>query len=306
MSNSWGSYPKVYGLGHAAIKDLLEDPVEITEKIDGSQFSMGIFGGELKVRSKGREFEPGTQDKMFNEAVEVAEKLKPYLKEGWTYRGEYLRKPKHNALSYDRTPKNNIILFDINTGKEEYLNHDKIVDEGNKLGLEVVPLLYKGKVDNVETLKKLLEKESCLGGQKIEGFVIKNYSRFGTDGKVKMGKYVSEAFKEVHKQDWKNSNPGGKDIIGQLAEKYTTKARWNKAIQHLRERGELTDSPKDIGPLMKEVQQDLKEECEEEIKEQLFKWAWSKIGRSVTRGLPEYYKELLVENQFEKNEVIHD
>ncbi len=39
---SWHSYPKIYGLGHKAITELLSDNVMVEEKIDGSQFSFGI------------------------------------------------------------------------------------------------------------------------------------------------------------------------------------------------------------------------------------------------------------------------
>lgn len=41
-------------------------------------------------------------------------------------------------------------------------------------------------------------------------------------------------------------------------------------------------------------------ECHEEIKEQLFKWAWKSISRQVTAGFPEFYKDLLAKKQFEE------
>ena len=40
------SYPKVYQLGHKAVLDIFSGPVVIQEKIDGSQFSFGLVGGE--------------------------------------------------------------------------------------------------------------------------------------------------------------------------------------------------------------------------------------------------------------------
>jgi hypothetical protein len=43
----------------------------------------------------------------------------------------------------------------------------------------------------------------------------------------------------------------------------------------------------------------VKRECEEEIKEKLFAFAWPHIARMSTRGLPEWYKELLLKKQFE-------
>jgi hypothetical protein len=166
------------------------------------------------------------------------------------------------------------------------------------LGLEIVPLVYKGKIDNIDSLMSLLDKTSILGGQKIEGIVIKNYHRFGADKKVLMGKLVSEAFKEVHKGAWRESNPTKSDIIQSLIVSYRTPARWNKAIQHLKESGKLDESPKDIGSLIKEVQNDVKTECKEEIMDALFSYAWPQIQRGIVTGLPDWYKEELAKSQF--------
>ena len=41
--NQISSYPKIYSLGHAAILDLLDGRVIVEEKVDGSQFSFGLF-----------------------------------------------------------------------------------------------------------------------------------------------------------------------------------------------------------------------------------------------------------------------
>jgi hypothetical protein len=293
------SYPKLWAIGHSAVKEIFFDEVLVEEKIDGSQFSFGIYNGELKVRSKGQEMLVDAPEKMFNKAVETVKTLKDKLVDGWTYRGEYLQKPKHNVLAYDRIPNNHIIIFDINTGLKHYLSYEEKQAEAVRLGLEVVPILFKGKVFSAHDLEQLLQKTSVLGGQKIEGFVVKNYSRFGVDKKVLMGKYVSEHFKEKHKQDWKVENPGQNDIIQKLINTYRTAARWDKAIIHLREAGELENTPRDIGKIIKEVPKDLMEECKEEIKEELFQWAYNDIIRGVNKGLAEYYKEKLLKSAFE-------
>jgi hypothetical protein len=186
------------------------------------------------------------------------------------------------------------------------MSYDEKAAEASRLNLEVVPLIFAGKVTTPSTLHELLERVSVLGGQKIEGFVVKNYKRFGVDKKALMGKYVSEAFKEIHGGEWKAANPSSQDIIFSLGEKYTTPARWNKSVQHLKERGELTNSPKDIGLLMKEVNVDVLAECKEEIKEALFNYAWPKIARRLTAGLPEWYKKELMALQFEKPEDLNE
>ena len=125
------------------------------------------------------------------------------------------------------------------------------------------------------------------------------YDYWGLDKKCLMGKFVSEAFKEVHAKSWSEDNPKSKDIIGLIGTKYNSQARWQKAVQHLKEAGKLEDSPRDIGMLIKEIPQDIKKECEEEIKQQLFNWAWPNINRMVTSGFPQWYKETLLKQQFE-------
>lgn len=296
---SWHSYPKIFNLGHSALTYLFVDDVIVEEKIDGSQFSFGVFDGALKCRSKGKELEIEAPEKMFNQAVNTAKELVPLLKNGYTYRAEYLQKPKHNSLTYSRIPTKHLIIFDISPGEEQYLTYEEKVEEAARLGLEVVPLIYKGKVENFDVLAELLKRQSVLGGAEIEGMVVKNYSRFGKDGKILLGKYVSENFKELHNREWKKSNPQSGDVLTTLMENCKTKARWHKAVQHLQENGKLTKTLKDIGPLIIEAKTDAKQELEDYIKNELFKWAWPSIERSITNGMPEWYKTFLAKGHFE-------
>jgi hypothetical protein len=291
-------YPEIYNLGHKAIADLLKYPVIVEEKIDGSQFSMCRIDGELYCRSKGQQIDVTAPDKMFEEAVEAADGLD--LRDGWTYRGEYLRRPKHNALAYSRIPNNHIMLFDVERGLCDFLYRgDKEIEAGH-LGLEVVPILFSGLIQNIEQFEALLQTESILGGQMVEGVVIKphEYDLFGRDKKVLMGKYVCEKFREINKNAQREINPSKTDILISLSIQLTTEARWEKAVQHLRERGELEDDPRDIGKLIKEVPEDIHKECEDMIKERLWNWAWPKLSRAVVRGLPDWYKKCLLEKQF--------
>lgn len=299
--DSWHTYPTIFAIGHRALSELLLDSVIVEEKVDGSQFSWGLFDhadGEraLHARSKGAQLNLVAPEKMFTEACEIIKNLP--LTVGWTYRAEYLKKPKHNALAYDRIPGNHLMVFDINTGHEEYLPYAQKAAEAARLGLEVVPLIYEGMVGSAEQFRTMLDRVSALGGQKIEGVVVKNYARFGPDKKALMGKFVSEAFKEVHAAEWKISNPSRSDVVESLIESLRTPARWNKAVQHLRESGNLEDSPRDIGNLIKEVQADIQKECSELIAQRLAQWATPQIMRGVVRGVPEWYKEELLKRQF--------
>lgn len=301
--NSWHSPQSVYQLGHKAVTEILNGPVLTEEKIDGSFFAFGVYNGELRCRSKGATLNLLAPEQMFRAAIETAKELAPLLTPGWQYRGEYLSKPHHNALTYSRVPNKHVIIFDILTGEEEYLPYGAKTREAERLGLEVVPLLHTGRIDNIEMFRSLLETESILGGQKIEGVVVKRYDLFGLDKKALFAKYVSEAFKEVHAKEWKQANPQQGDIVQLLIEKYRTPARWQKARMHLREAGVLEGSMRDTPHILKEVPEDIKKEHEEDIREELFCWAWPKLRRGVVAGLPEWLKKELLQEQFrEKND----
>ena len=301
VSNSWSSYPKVWNLGHPEVAGILDQPVVVEEKIDGSQFSFAQFGRELLVRSKNKEMDPDAPEQMFGLAVDTARGLfdRGQLVDGWTYRAEYLRKPKHNTLAYSRTPVGNLILFDVTTGPETYLAYHEKAEEADRLGLEVVPLLVPvGTVVSAEFLAILLSQAyPRLGGPGIEGVVVKAYGRFGRDGKTLMGKHVSERFKERHRADWSSRNPGATGIVERLTETLRTPARWEKALQAVRDRGELEGSPRDIPRLIAQVRANVLAEDAELIREKLYEWAAPKVVRGLAHGLAEWYKAQLLAGQ---------
>lgn len=296
------TYGKIYNLGHKIIKDLLDGYVFVEEKIDGSQFSFGIKDDKLFMRSKNCDLSEYAGDSMFNCALKQVESIKHLLKPGYTYRAEYLKKPKHNSLAYNRAPEKNLIIYDIDIHTQDYMKYDEKIQEASILGLECAPLIWHGQGSDLteDMFKEFLDLESVLGGQKIEGVVIKNYERFNCmDGRVLMGKHVSEAFKEINHKNHKLQNKKS-ELIESLGDKYRTVARWEKAVQALRDSGELLEAPEDIGKLLKTVNLDVLDECKDEIKEDLFKWAWPKLQKLLTRGLPQWYKETLITKQFEE------
>lgn len=293
------AFPKILHIGDKQILDLFEGEVEITEKLDGSQFSFGKIDGEVLTRSKGREFsEP---DKLFKPVWEYVHSIADRLPEGLWFYGETLGTPRHSTLAYDRTPKNFFAMFgvyDMNT--REFLNYDHIVEWSEKLDVDPIPLLFRGEISQDKILEMVEDTPSYLGGQNIEGVVVKAYKPWMFLGQIPLsvmsGKYVTEAFKEVHNKDWTRLNTG-KGKFDVLKENYRTEARWNKAVQHLRERGELTGTPKDIGALLKEINVDIETEEKENIKDQLYAIYKGDIMKYATHGLAQWYKEKLVKGE---------
>lgn len=296
------SYPKIFAIGSEHIPNLFEGEVEITEKIDGSMFCFGCSPeGQIVMRSKGKEMFFESYEKMFelaiNYVIDHQEILLQYP--GTYFYGEFLGKPKHNVLCYNQVPVKNIILFGVfKEGLGFYKTHEELAHWAfNVLNLAPVPLLYCGEVKDKEELLKFLELESILGGPKVEGVVAKNYNQtvlIGSKVIPQFGKFVREEFKEKLNKTWTS----GKDKVQEFIDSFRTEARWHKAIQHLREQDLLTSEPKDIGPLLKEIQKDLLEEEELAIKEGLYKLFKDQVLRKAIAGFPEFYKEQLLNKAF--------
>lgn len=291
------SYSQIFSMEHKATIPLRSAKVIIEEKVDGSQITFGMIGGALCIRSKGQEIHIGAVPNIFGPSVLTIEKLfaEGKLVEGLHYRGEAISKPRHNVLAYARVPIGNIALYDIDDGQCNFLSRQEKEEAALKLGLEVVPLLFEGVLEPGQDLEAFVSKESFLGGQQVEGIVVKPalYDLYSQDKKVVMGKLVRESFKEIHRGAWKASNPGPKDILTELGNQYRTPARWDKALIHLKERSQIEGKAKDIGPLIKEVRDDVERECREDIKDALWAWAWPHVGRKLHAGLPEWYNSLL-------------
>ena len=298
------AFPKIFAIGTDYIKDIFKNDVEITEKIDGSQFGFGVFDGALYLRSKGATLYANNPEKMFNAGIEYIVSVQERLPEGIMFYAEYLRSPSHNTLKYGRTPKNHLMLFGAMNMTELFVSdYGQLTDYADLLEIEIVPLIYQGNIKSPDFLMGLLERESILGGAQVEGVVVKNYiAKFLLGGQpmpLMAGKFVSEKFKEVHRGTWNKQNTG-KGKWETFKESFKTEARWQKAIQHMAEAGTLTNTPQDIGGLLKEIKDDIAAEEKEAIKDFLWKEFGVEVLRYATIGFPEWYKEKLMERSFEE------
>ena len=293
------AFPKIFALGTDYIRGIFAEDVEVTEKIDGSQFVFGKVKGALYLRSKGAQLYTENPEKMFAEAIAYVEQIQDRLPEGMIFYAEYLKKPKHNTLKYDRIPKNHLMLFGaMHISQKFHLNTAKYAEQ---FEIEHVPVLHFGRVANAAELTGMLERDSVLGGAKIEGVVVKNFERQfllgGQPMPLMAGKYVSESFKEVHRERW-GAEEKGKGRMEVFFDSFRTPARWEKAVQHLRDLGELAGEPKDIGKLFKEVHMDIESEEMEAAKTFLWNEYKNELKRRATAGMPEWYKEQLMEKSF--------
>lgn len=289
------SYPKILPLVGKYFDLIKGQKVEVTEKIDGSAFAFGKDPeGNLYMRSKGAALYPDdrVQD-LFRPAVEHVLSIQHLLPFDMVFYAETMKSERHNTLKYDRIPKNHIALYGI-TDFERTTGEDygELLYWANKLDVEAVPTYGLVQAESIEQIAEMIDRPSAYGGCQQEGIVLKDYSRpmryAGMVYPFTVLKFVSEKFKEVHASnpDWTPN----KSKLELLLERYKSEARWEKAVQHLKERGEYQGEPRDIDKLMKEIHSDLVTEERENFKEELYQ-IYQKDWKNVsTRGMPEWFK----------------
>ena len=294
------SYTKVLTLGASGSERALIGNVSVQEKVDGSQFVFGLNeNNEVVMRSKGMELTKDNHADMFDLAVSyilsIQEVIKTLDVDTYFY-CEYLSKPKHNTLNYEKVPKNNLLLFDcLQNGR--WLNREEIIRLADFIQIDVIPEFRTNQPITLEEIRGLVTTTSFLGGVEIEGVVIKNYNKnvfIGGNLYPLFTKYVTEKFKEKHEVDWTTKNPSSKRTIQDHILAFNNENRWKKAIIHTEEEGVLTKSPKDISMLLQKVQKDIEEEEKENIKEFLWKSYKKDYLQGSIKGLPEWYKEQLL------------
>lgn len=189
------SFPKIYHVGDPEIPHLFDGPVEVTEKIDGSQIAFSWQPEGIRIRSKGQEIiEPNRLFQgAFQHIWELVETNVMVRYPGYVFYCETLQVPHHNVLVYDRIPKNHLYLFGVMTPEGHFLDGDFIKNMAQELQIEPVEVMATGECRSLEELMSYLEYESILGGSPVEGIVIKNYNqRVNKWVPISMGKYVSE------------------------------------------------------------------------------------------------------------------
>ena len=277
-------FPKIYRLGHKDVKDILDGPVEVTEKIDGSQISFGIIEKKLVVRSKNTEINPADVPNQFINSYQSIQRIfsEGRLEDGYFYYGEAVRGLRHNVITYARIPKGYIALYSVRKPDGTFEPDFKVIENtANSFGIDPVPLKHLGTI-SVQELEDILKQDSFYG-PRMEGLVIKSSRK-----KFEMAKLVRDDYKEVSRHVIKNSLPLEQRIT-ELFLQYKTNARWDKAIQHYLDAGNSPDDKLVIPSLIKEVTQDILTEEGETIKNDLFAFFRKQFIRTVTEGLADYY-----------------
>jgi len=293
------SYNKILTLGARGAENVLRGSVVVQEKVDGSQFRFGVNeDGELVFASHHKDiYAPDVG--VFTAGVDSVTDAGDYLcglGNDTYFFGEYLAKPHQNTLTYERVPRGHVVVFDaLVKGSNEWETYDRLYAHADAMRMEIVPLLQVGEAD-LEFLQNLVTgTQSFLGGTMIEGVVIKNYREtvlIGSRLHNVFAKLVRAEFKERNIKTQKRESSKGRLL--DFLDSFGTEARWRKAVQRAREDGDLEDIPRDIGMLVRLIQQDVAEEETENIKEELLNIYKKDVMRHAVRGFAEWYKEQLL------------
>lgn len=299
-------YPKVLQPSYLTRFNLKDKGLYyIEEKYDGSQFRFGIDKeGNRWFGSKGVTYsDERPPDKMFVKAVKLANEAMDRLFDyrnyndctDYSFFAEYLSKPKHNTLTYDRTPINNLVLFDV-IEKGEYIEPIGVHSFSDVMELEPVKVFEQTtSFPTFNFIEPLLKEKSTLGDIEIEGVVVKNYDiTMEINGEVRplFYKYVRDDFKELNNEEW-NKKPHKQPIESIISEILNKEAIFRKAIQHLEENGEAEGHMRDMQKLIPLVYEDLYEEYLPLIQEMLVKKFQKDIEKQAISGLAEFYKQHL-------------
>lgn len=296
------SYCKILTLGSAYTDSALVGDVVVQEKVDGSAIKFGLTDQkELIIGSRNTILGHADENKMFKEGYEhimsIADKIKRFPPCTYFY-GEYLQKNRHNAIKYDRIPLNHIVLFDV-VSEGRYFDRQKLAETALELTIDVVPEVYRGRIEDRGFLAGLIANtQSYLGGSLVEGVVIKNYGQtilLGGQVYPLFTKLVRPEFKEVANQRQKEFKP--RLTLEDYFQSFCTEARWLKAIQKMKDNGTWLKDPKDIGSLIKIVQEDIVTEESENIRQHFYTTFIPEILRCSVKGLPQFYKDKLFKGE---------
>lgn len=302
-------YPKILHIGAPLVETIFFNEVEITEKVDGSQCRIELTEDSVMVGSKNQ----GVADYgMFEIAHDQGKRI--HEETDWRTLGsevtlfcEFLEKPKHNTIKYDRVPRNHLYLFGAMVGS----THDHMVTGGlieiaEHLEIDPPNVISNGRIESVEELKELMTHESYLGGSLVEGVVAKNYSRTYDPlqvhsqayvGYPMAAKYVRDDFTRSNAKQWNTLSR--KKGVDSLVDMFFVEARFRKTIQHLCDEGSIEYQKKDLKYLIPEFFDDLMDEKKEEMTRMIMGEVFKALKKRASGYVVKAWIDYLAERQFE-------
>jgi hypothetical protein len=162
--------------------------VVVTEKLDGE--GTNLYNDHMHARSlDSGDHESRHWVKMFHAG------FAHLIPEGYRMCGENVF-AKHSIYYQELTSY--FYLFSVWNDENICLSWDETVELASRLGIETVPVLYRGIFDE-ELIKKLYTKQSLFGGEQ-EGYVVRLAGSFHYDDfEFSLAKFVREKHVQTNK-----------------------------------------------------------------------------------------------------------
>lgn len=156
--------------GESFIQELFNSYVTVNEKMDGSAFGFektpsGKFNFYKRDQRRPITLVDRTLMKYYEKPIQYIESL-PFevvkrIPVGWRFGTEYLSSNQPQEISYDRTPKNHLILSYIHKKDpmgnimETIQDQDKLNFWADLLGIEKPPIIFQGRLSEAQKLEIL-------------------------------------------------------------------------------------------------------------------------------------------------------
>ena len=231
-------YTDIIRLGHRSTVGVLNegDYITITEKLDGANASLKL-NEENKIDGFSRNGPVNESNTLRGYYNWIKDNIKPeLLNPKYRYFGEYLASHK---IQYKPECYQKFYLFSIyDDDLQEYLSDDITESEAIRLGLNIVPILYKGQYISFEHLMSFVGK-SDMAINFGEGIVVKNVKYKDKYGHQCFVKLVHEEFVEIQKQKPPKDPNRPATPEQEFANMCVTKARVDKMLYKLVDEGVL-------------------------------------------------------------------
>ena len=261
--------------------------IVIQEKIDGANASFQRVGDEILAFSRNTPLDSENNLRGFYEWTQTINPDK--LAEGAIYFGEWTAKHK---IDYGEN-HGKFFLFDVyGIYTEEYLPFGAVELASVNIGIDLIPVFYKGEFQSLEHIQAFIGKSTL--GEFGEGVVVKNYDYRDKYGEQVFTKFVSDEFAEVSKAK-KHTIKTNTDPLTEFINSTLTEARVTKLLHKMVDEGQLNEdyAIEDMGTILKHLGSAVYEDIIKEESDTLMKLIKSKVGRAV----PNMVKQVLLTEQ---------
>ncbi|WP_409174242.1 RNA ligase family protein [Brevibacillus fortis] len=294
-------YTDVIRLGHQTTEGVFKegDFIIIQEKLDGANGSFRYDEETNSIRAFSRNMELHEEENLHGFFQWTQQLPKEKIVAGMVYFGEWLNPHKIKYPQYEKQ----FFLFDMyDTAACEYVDFAIVEREGQRLGLQLVPVFYQGEYQGEEHLRSFVGK-TALGGklrdEEIgEGIVVKNADYRDRFGRQLFVKIVTDVFSEVNRQKpTKDPNqPKSEEVL--FVERYVTLARVEKFLYKLIDEGllEETFGVKDMGVILKNLNVSIYEDLLKEEADALPDgYDEKELRKAISKVIPLFVKEIFSE-----------